>query len=808
VELADVLSGRGGFAIGSSAELGAAFESAAGAGDIGGDGHADVIVGIPRFSSPNAVGLGESHVIFGKSDGGRVELPDVRSGRGGFSIRGSEPGGSAGYAVAGTGDVDGDGVPDLLVGAPFRGGYSPGESYVVFGKSSGASVELSSVRSGQGGFAMRGASTGDRSGASVSGAGDMNGDGLADLVIGARYANPAYRSAAGESYVVFGKPDGASIEFADVRENRGGFSIRGSASGDFSFSSLSDAGDVNGDGLADFILGAPYAPGGGRYQAGVSYVVFGTAGGKDVALDAIRQGRGGFEIRGAAEYDYSGTSVAGAGDIDGDGLADVLVGAPGADAGAGDDSGVSYVVFGKEDGAAVELSEVLAGRGGFSIRGRAAYDYTGSSVAGAGDVNGDGLADIHIGAPYAVGSVQAGYAGESYVVFGKQSAGPVDLEDVAAGQGGFGIQGAEDGDEAGASVAGAGDVNGDGLADVIVGAPGADRGDEYDAGESYIVFGKQSGATVRLANVRNGTGGFAARGVAAGDYSGKSVAGAGDVDGDGLADLVIGAPYASPRGIYYAGESYVVFGKEDGGAVLLSSVQAGRGGFVIRGGAEYDYSGTSVAGVGDIDGDGLADVLIGTPGADPGGRLDAGESHVILGKKDGAAVDAASVRAGRGGFVIAGNAPGDYSGRIVSRAGDLNGDGMQDLLVAARLPQSRYPSLAPLGSGAVYVILGGGGASSEPRFLRGDCDADGRVGITDAVCALDWLFRGGSPPGCIAVANSDGTGEVGITDPIYLLTHLFLGGTAPPAPYPECGTSAIESDRALGCERPPESCAR
>src|SRR6185503_13769746 len=169
----------------------------------------------------------------------------------------------------------------------------------------------------------------------------------------------------------------------------------------------------------------------------------------DIQLSDIAAGSGGFVINGQTDSDRSGFSVAGAGDVNGDGLADLIVGAPYGSAAAGNQSGRSYVVFGKNDGAVIDLTAIEAGLGGFIINGQGAYDQSGFSVAGAGDVNGDGFADLIVGARFSD---------------------PVELSAVAAGTGGFVINGQAEYDNSGRSVASAGDVNGDGLADLIVGA--------------------------------------------------------------------------------------------------------------------------------------------------------------------------------------------------------------------------------------------------------------------------------------------------------------------------------------------------
>ena len=193
-------------------------------------------------------------------------------------------------------------------------------------------------------------------------------------------------------------------------------------------------------------------------------------------------------------------------------------------------------------------------------------------------------------------------AGTLLAAAGSRASSHIELSDVAAGVGGFVVTGIDDHDRAGFSVAGAGDVNGDGLADLIVGAWAADPGAHGSAGESYVVFGKMDGSAVELSGVASGTGGFVINGINLLDLSGISVSGAGDVNGDGLADLIVGAPFARPNMLYRAGESYVVFGKADGTPVELLDVASGMGGFVINGADVGDYSGRSVSGAGDVNG--------------------------------------------------------------------------------------------------------------------------------------------------------------------------------------------------------------
>ncbi len=487
--------------------------------------------------------------------------------------------------------------------------------------------------------------------------------------------------------LVAGLPSTAAATSVDLL-NQANVQLDGAATGERSGSSVAGAGDVNGDGRPDVIIGGYGASNNTRAISGSSYVIYGQAGNTNIDLASLTTAQG-FRIDGAAADDHSGTSVAGAGDVNGDGRDDVIIGSPYADNNTRDNSGSSYVIYGEPTNSTIDLSSLTAAQG-FRIDGAARDDHSGTSVAGAGDVNGDGRAGVIIGAPPAGNGL-----GSSYVVYGQPANTNIDLGSLTTAQG-FQIDGEAGGFGSGYSVAGAGDVNGDGRDDVIIGAYRSDKSRTL-AGSSYVIYGQAANTNVDLASLTTAQG-FRIDGASAFDQSGSSVAGAGDVNGDGRADVIIGSPYADNNTGDDSGSSYVIYGEPANSTIDLSSLTAAQG-FRIDGAARDDHSGYSVAGAGDVNGDGRADLLLGAHFANNNSRVISGSTYVIYGEPTNSVVDLSSVTSAQG-FRIDGAGGSDQSGIAVAGAGDINGDGRDDVLIGAYgASKNSRPS-----SGSSYVV--------------------------------------------------------------------------------------------------------
>jgi hypothetical protein len=526
-----------------------------------------------------------------------------------------------------------------------------------------------------------------------------------------------------------------------TRLSKADASFWGETAADYAGQSVACAGDVNGDGYDDILVGA-YGNDLGSRMSGQTYLIFG----KDVdwAMD-VDLSESDASFIGEDRDDNSGRSVACAGDVNGDGFDDILIGAYQNYEG-GEWAGQTYLIFGKDSGwvMGMDLSTADA-----SFVGEDVWDYSGWSVASAGDVNGDSYDDILIGA-YWNHENQKWEAGQTYLIFGKISGWSMDTE-LSAVDASF--LGEYNYDHCGWSVASAGDVNNDGYDDILIGARDNDDGGG-NAGKTYLIFGKAYGWTMDT-DLADADVSFIGQVL---ENSGCSVASAGDVNGDGYDDILIGARHNSEGGSN-AGKSYLFFGRPD--FAWPSSVYLTEADASFIGEEVDDKSGLSVACAGDVNRDGYDDIIIGAPYNDASGD-GAGKTYLILGKETGdwsKDTDLADAD-----VFLLGEGVGDNSGFSVACAGDVNGDGYGDFLIGA-------PNNNDGGSkaGQAYLII-----SYYAQYVS-DLDGNGVVNLADfSVLAEYWL-----EPGCDLVndwcdgVNIDRINSVDLDD-LFIMASNWL----------------------------------
>ncbi|PZS25713.1 MAG: hypothetical protein DLM59_19805 [Pseudonocardiales bacterium] len=388
----------------------------------------------------------------------------------------------------------------------------------------------------------------------------------------------------------------------------------------------------------------------------------------------------------AADQAYD---VGNAGDVNGDGTPDAILGGWGADNNGRSFSGSAYVVFGQTSLTTIDMAAL--GTHGFRIDGLAANDETAVSVGPAGDVNGDGKADLLVGADF---SDPNGFqSGTAYVVFGKATTTAIDLN--ALGAQGYAIRGAAADDRAGERIATIPDLNGDGKPETVLSAWKADNNSRTDSGSVYVVFGKATTTAINVSAL--GAAGYRIDGAAGSDFV-EAVAVIGDVNGDGKSEVVLGATGAGNNGRAASGSAYVVFGKSTTTTVDLASL--GAQGYRIDGAAANDVAAVSVDSIGDVNGDGKPEVVLGAYQAGNNGRAASGSAYVVFGKSTTTTVDLASL--GAQGYRIDGALAGEQVAISVAGVSDLNSDGIPDLLVG----NHRADSNGLTDSGSVYVIFG------------------------------------------------------------------------------------------------------
>jgi hypothetical protein len=792
------------------------------AGDVNGDGYSDIIVGAPYFDGGNA-DEGKLFVYLGGSSGpsaveswtaesnntnGRLGVSvstagdmngdgfsDVIAGAprytGTFTEQGAaflwigsatglgDPGTPSnadwkfygphatalcGKSVAALGDVDGDGYGDLTVGVSGLANPDVNEGGVCFFRGSASGPSLTpdwQAESGQAGAEM---------GHSVAGAGDVNGDGYADLLVGARhYDDPDNNE--GAAFLWFGSA--AGLGPAGTPANAGWSVQINQALAEFA-TSVCTAGDVNGDGFADILIGAPGYANPDAGEGGV-FLYLGSASGPSASHDwKAESNQAGAQL---------GFYVFTAGDVDGDGYADVIAGAPSWDTTLAD-AGAAYAWFG---GPSDLGADGAPGNADWKVYGTQAAEAFGYSVSTAGDADGDGRADVLVGSNTYAGAAGAA-AGRAQLYLGRTGSlagSPAWSQTIASAYG--------------LSIISAGDVNGDGYADMLVGDPyyGAN-----DTGRLLLYYGSPTGLPA--------TADWTVVGESVSLGLGYPAAGIGDVNGDGYDD------FAGATGFGSGGAVRVYHGSPSGPSSTPSWT---------TGASSGDGFGASLAGAGDVNGDGYADLLVGAPnyGEIPAGR---GMASLFFGSSTG--LDAGGTRPvgtlGNADWFATGIGPGQMFGQSVSSAGDVNADGYSDIIVGAPGFDNGH-----VDEGGVFVWHGGLGGpggngtiseadwraecnSTDSEFgasagTAGDVNGDGYadvivgawrrntvyvwhggpsgLGSPGNPANADWLFSYsllGWLAGPTGDLNGDGFADVFATSPFYNLQSgyaaVFLGSAA------------------------------
>ena len=722
MDMATFVTGSSGVRFLGAASYDYAGDAVSGAGDINDDGKMDLLIGVPGADLPDGrVDSGAVYVIFGTnilfpSD---VNLGSVLAGSIGFAIFGL-PGSSLGGTVSRGGDLNQDGIDDIIIG-------STAAFYVFYGSVTIPTAHVDLLRFTGKMVVFQSDFEFGRSDAALSGGVDVDNDGVPDILVGL----PKSRSGAGDAYLMRGpvvpstaSPSATPSAFPSAMPTMpvpsitptaqptgppvvivhrsiktfttisGGVRVFGSQSMSVGLA-VRTIGDYNNDGIEDFAVSAPTYSFSWKTYCGMVVIVLGkSTAWIDIDLPATTSGLTTRRVIGSNFFDQIGNTVSVAGDVNQDGFADMLIGAS--------RHGVVYVIFGMASTISytdIDLASFSASAG-FIIFGPSAAAKLGDKGAlfrALGDINGDSIDDFAVAAPAASYLSRPG-AGCVWLIYGT-TAEPVNLN-LAFLEPNNGVQlgGANNNDQFGYAVDNVGDFNGDGIADLLIGALWYDMPNATDSGAAYLIYGSTTPVNMDMAGFVTGALGIRFRGTASGDETGKAVSGAGDINDDGKMDLLIGAPGADHSdGRVDSGAVYAIFGTSTmfTADFVLGTLMTGASGFSVTGFESFQLLGTSVSRAGDLDQDGVDDYLIGSTKA----------MYVLYGSSGvpTAHIDLRSFT----GKLVAFAEPDDDALAMMTGGVDVTADGIPDVIVGFPLaPFYNIYGVKSISAGVTYMMRG------------------------------------------------------------------------------------------------------
>ncbi len=708
-------------------------------GDLNGDGVLDIAVGAPG-DDDGGTNRGAVHILFMNDDGSVTNTIEIND----STQNGPElsNGDSFGVSITNIGDLNGDGVLDIAVGATFDddGGTNSGAIHILFMNDDGSVTNTIEINdSTQNGPELE---TADLFGSSIANIGDLNGDGVLDIAVGAQSDDDGGTNR-GAVHILFMNDDGSvtnTIEINDSTQNGPELS-----NGDFFGSSIANIGDLNNDGTPDIAVDAHGNDDGGTNRGAIHILFMNDDGSVSQTIEINDSTEPGPRL---SDNVLFGFSIANIGDLNGDGVLDIAVGAPD-DSTGGTNRGAVHIIYlstaVSHSGTieqTIEINDSTPNGPDLSQN-----DIFGVSIVNIGDLNGDGTSDIAVGAQSDDdGGTNRGAIHILFMNDDGSVTNTIEINDSTPNGPSL-----DDGDNFGSSITNIGDLNGDGVLDIAVGAPNDDNGDTStnpDFGAIHIMLMNDDGSVSQTIEINDSTQNGPELETA--DLFGSSIVNIGDLNGDGVLDIAVGAT-GDDDGGGSSGAIHIMLMNDDGSVSQTIEINDS-----TPNGPELetaDLFGSSIVNIGDLNGDGVLDIAVGATG-DDGGGTDRGAIHIMLMNDDGSVTNTIEINDSTP------NGPslddGDNFGISIAGIVNLDSDRVSHIAVGAKFGDDA-------GRGNIHILfMNDDGSVSQTREINNSNTPS--LDITGPT-----LFGRSIAP--IGDHNGDGTPDIAVGESNHFSPH-------------------------------------